>query len=85
MTASASKKLPPYGAVALRKEVIDELDRLAGLMNLSREELAEKALLIALEDFDDEQWAEEAVKEWENSDKKTFSSAEVRQLLDLDN
>lgn len=85
MTASIAKNVPPYGAIALRKDVVDELDRLAERLGLSREELAEKALLSALEDIDDQLWAEDAIKEWENSDKKTFSSSEVRHMLDLDN
>ena len=85
MTASTAKNVPPYGAIALRKDVVDELDRLAERLGLSREELAKKALLSALEDIDDQLWAEDAVKEWENSDKKTFSSSEVRHMLDLDN
>ncbi|MEI6398575.1 MAG: hypothetical protein WCO71_07390 [Pseudomonadota bacterium] len=85
MPASTAKKLTPYGAIALRKEVIDELDRLAIKLGLSRDELAEKALLTAMEDIDDQLWADEAVNEWENSDKKTFTSSEVRQMLGLDN
>lgn len=85
MTGSAAKKVPPYGAVALRKELIDELDQLAAKLGLTREELAEKALLSALEDFDDQFFAKEALEDWENSDKKTFSSSEVRHMLGLDN
>lgn len=85
MTTSASKKLPPYGAVALRKEVIAELDRLAKKLGVSRDELAEKVLVSALEDVDDQLWAEEAVEDWENSDKKTFTASDVRQMLGLDN
>jgi predicted transcriptional regulator len=84
MTASAAQKQPPYGAIVLRKELIDEIDRLAALMNLSREELAEKALLDALEDYDDQLVADKAFAEWEASDKKTFTSSEVRQMLGLD-
>ena len=85
MTASAARKTPPYGAIALRKDIIDELDKLAAKLGMTRDELAEKALLTAMEDIDDQLWAEQAIKEWQSSDKKTFTSSEVRQMLGLDN
>lgn len=85
MTASAARKTPPYGTIALRKDIIDELDKLAAKLGVTRDELAEKALLTAMEDIDDQLWAEQAIKEWQNSDKKTFTSSEVRQMLGLDN
>lgn len=84
MTAYAKKSVSPYGAVALRKELIDELDRLAEKMGLSRDELAEKALLIALEDFEDAHLADEAIKAWTASGKETVSLDDVERRLDLD-
>jgi len=84
MSAQTAKKAPPYGAIALRKDLIEELDRLAAKVGMTRDELAEKALLTAMEEMDDQQWAEEAINEWEASDKKTFTSTEVRDILGLD-
>lgn len=84
MTASTAKKVPPYGAVALRKEVIDELDRLAEKMGLSREDLAEKILLRALEDIEDAHLADEAIKAWTASGKETVSLDDVERRLGLD-
>jgi predicted DNA-binding protein len=84
MPAQTAKKAPPYGAIALRTAIIDELDRLAAKLGTTRDALAEKALLAAMEDIDDELFADEAMKEWEASDKKTFTSNEVREMLGLD-
>ena len=84
MSGSAARKVPPYGAVALRKELIDELDRLAAKLGLTREELAEKALLQALEDFDDAHLADEAIKAWTASGKETVSLDDVERRLGLD-
>ena len=84
MSAQTAKKAPPYGAIALRKDIIEELDRLAAKLGLTRDELAEKALLTAMEDIDDELLADAAMKEWEASDKKTFSLEEVEKRLGLD-
>ena len=77
MTASAARKTPSYGAIALRKDIIDELDMLAAKLGMTRDELAEKALLTAMEDIDDQLWAEQAIKEWNASDKETFTLEEA--------
>jgi predicted DNA-binding protein len=84
MTASAARKTPPYGAIALRKDIIDELDMLAAKLGTTRDELAEKALLTGMEDIDDQLWAEQAIKEWNASDKETFTLEEVKKQLGLD-
>ncbi|MEY4092623.1 MAG: hypothetical protein RLZZ496_1805 [Pseudomonadota bacterium] len=84
MTASAAKQTPPYGAVALRKEVIEELDRVASKLGLSRDELAEKAMLPALEDIDDQYEAEVALKEWHASGREAVSLEDVEKRLGLD-
>ncbi|MFM8700869.1 MAG: hypothetical protein ACKOC1_05645 [Hyphomicrobiales bacterium] len=84
MTASAARKTPAYGAIALRKDIIDELDKLAAKLGVTRDELAEKALLTAMEDIDDQLWAEQAIKEWNASDKETVTLEEVEKQLGLD-
>ena len=84
MTTSASKKSPPYGAVALRKEVIAELDRLAKKLGVSRDELAEKVLVSALEDVDDQLIADQAFEEWHASGRETVSLEDVEKRLGLD-
>ncbi len=84
MPASTAKTLPPYGAIALRKDIIAEIDRLAAKMGMTRDELAEKALLTAMEDIDDGLMADEAMKEWEASGKETVSLEEVEKRLGLD-
>lgn len=84
MTASAARKTPSYGAIALRKDIIDELDKLAAKLGVTRDELAEKALLTAMEDIDDQLWAEQAIKEWNASDKETVTLEEVEKQLGLD-
>ena len=67
MSAQTAKKVPPYGVIALRKDIIEELDRLAKKVGMTRDELAEKALFTAMEDIDDALIADEAIKEWEAS------------------
>jgi predicted DNA-binding protein len=84
MSAQTAKKAPPYGAIALRKDIIDELDRLAAKLGMTRDALAEEALLTAMEDIDDGLIGDEAMKEWEASDKTTVTSDEVRDILGLD-
>jgi predicted transcriptional regulator len=83
MSAQTAKKAPPYGAIALRKDIIEELDRLAAKLGLTRDELAEKALLTAMEDIDDELLADAAMKEWIASGKETVSLEEVEKNLGL--
>ena len=36
MTASAARKTPPYGAIALRKDIIDDLDKLAKKLGVTK-------------------------------------------------
>jgi predicted DNA-binding protein len=84
MSAQTAKKVPPYGAIALRKDIIDELDRLAAKLGMTRDALAEEALLTAMEDIDDGLIGDEAMKEWEASDKTTVTLEEVEKRLGLD-
>lgn len=84
MSAQTAQKAPPYGAIALRKEIIDELDRLAVKLGLPREELAEKVLLTAMEDLDDQLMADAAMNEWVASGRETVSLEDVEKRLGLD-
>ncbi len=84
MTATAMKKPPPYGAIALRKDIIGELDKLAAKLGLSRDELAENILITAMEDLDDQLSADEAMKEWNASGQETVSLEDIEKSLGLD-
>lgn len=78
------RKPAPYGAIALRAEVIAVLDAVAAKVGKTRDELAEEALLTYLEDLEDSIELQEAYKEWEKEGFKTVSAQELRKELGLD-
>jgi predicted DNA-binding protein len=71
------RKPVPYGAIALRAEVIAVLDEVAAKIGKTRDELAEEALLTYLEDLEDSIELEQAYKEWEKDGFKTYSLEDV--------
>lgn len=78
------RKPAPYGAIALKAEIIAVLDAVAAKLGKTRDELAEEALLSYLEDAEDGIAAEEAIREWEADGRKSISAEDLRKELGLD-
>ena len=61
----------------MRADIVAVLDTVAAKLGKTRDEIAEEALLLHLEDLEDQIDLERALKEWEADGFKTYTLEEI--------
>jgi RHH-type rel operon transcriptional repressor/antitoxin RelB len=70
-------------ALRLPAEIETRLDNLATRTGRTKSFYARQAIIMHLDEVEEQYWEDEVVKKWESSDKKTMSAADFKAELGL--